>query len=135
MLSTKTFGIWLTYYIELSILHFQIKQKRAIKQSYAKDRKEVTRINTWSLQRSSVVTEMARLNAESVSSVFLPPTRPHICHGYHGLYLWRKNCHVEKLQLSIYDNCGEIENFSTCGEISVQGHHQLSGKSDENKSF
>ena len=74
MLSTETFGIWLTYYIELSILHFQIKQKRAIKQSYAKDRKEVTRINTWSLQRSSVVTEMARLNAESVSSVFLPPT-------------------------------------------------------------
>ena len=74
MLSTETFGIWLTYYIELSILHFQIKQKRAIKQSYAKDRKEVTRINTWSLQRSSVVTEMARLNAESVSSVFLPTT-------------------------------------------------------------
>ena len=23
-------------------------------------------------------------------------------------------------QLSMYDNCGEIENFSTCGEISVQ---------------
>ena len=32
MLSTETFGIWLTYYIELSILHFQIKQNRAIKQ-------------------------------------------------------------------------------------------------------
>ena len=29
-----------------------------------------------------------------------------------------KNCHVEKFQLSMYDNCGEIENFSTCGEIS-----------------
>ena len=28
--------------------------------------------------------------------------------------------HVEKFQLSTYDNCGEIENFSTCGEISVQ---------------
>ena len=24
-----------------------------------------------------------------------------------------KNCHVEKFQLSMYDNCGEIENFST----------------------
>ena len=46
--------------------------------------------------------------------------RAHICHGHHGLYSWRKNCHVEKFQLSMYDNCGEIENFSTCGEISVQ---------------
>ena len=26
--------------------------------------------------------------------------RPHICHGYHGLYLWRKICHVEKFQIS-----------------------------------
>ena len=31
-----------------------------------------------------------------------------------------KNCNVEKFQLSMYENCGEIENFSTCGEISVQ---------------
>ena len=46
--------------------------------------------------------------------------RPDICHEYHELYSWRKNCHVEKFQLSMYDNCGEIENFSTCGEISVQ---------------
>ena len=46
--------------------------------------------------------------------------RAHICHEYHELYSWRKNCHVEKFQLSMYDNCGEIENFSTCGEISVQ---------------
>ena len=46
--------------------------------------------------------------------------RAHICHKYHKLYLWRKNCHVERFQLSMYDNCGEIENFSTCGEISVQ---------------
>ena len=44
--------------------------------------------------------------------------RPDICHEYHELYSWRKNCHVEKFQLSMYDNCGEIENFSTCGEIS-----------------
>ena len=42
--------------------------------------------------------------------------RPDICHEYHKLYSWRKNCHVEKFQLSMYDNCGEIENFSTCGE-------------------
>ena len=35
------------------------------------------------------------------------------------LYSWRKNCHVEKFQLTMYDNCGEIENFSTSGEISV----------------
>ena len=31
-----------------------------------------------------------------------------------------KICHVEKFQLSMFDNCGEIENFSTCGETSVQ---------------
>ena len=29
-----------------------------------------------------------------------------------------KNCHLEKFQLSMHDNCGETENFSTCGEIS-----------------
>ena len=27
---------------------------------------------------------------------------------------------MEKIQLSMYDNCGEIEIFSTYGEISVQ---------------
>ena len=46
--------------------------------------------------------------------------RPDICHEYHELYSWIKNCHVEKFQLSMYDNCGKIENFSTYGEISVQ---------------
>ena len=48
--------------------------------------------------------------------------RPDICHEYHELYStnnsWRKNCYVEKFQLSMYDNCGEIEDFFTCGEIS-----------------
>ena len=29
-----------------------------------------------------------------------------------------KNCHLEKFQLPMYDNFGEIENFSTGGEIS-----------------
>ena len=28
-----------------------------------------------------------------------------------------KICQLEKFQLSIYDNYGEIENFSTCGEV------------------
>ena len=27
--------------------------------------------------------------------------RNHICHGYQGLYLWRKFCHVEKFQISV----------------------------------
>ena len=27
--------------------------------------------------------------------------RAHICHEYHEFYPWRKNCHVEKFQLSI----------------------------------
>ena len=40
-----------------------------------------------------------------------------ICHKYHKLYSRRKNFHAEKFQLSMYDNCGEIENFSTSGEI------------------
>ena len=26
----------------------------------------------------------------------LVTNRAHICHGYHGLYPWRKNCHMEK---------------------------------------
>ena len=43
-----------------------------------------------------------------------------ICHKYHELYSRRKNCHAEKFQLSMYDTCGKIENFSTCREISVQ---------------
>ena len=39
----------------------------------------------------------------------LSSRRAHICQEYHELYLWRKNCHVEKFYLSMYDNCGEIE--------------------------
>ena len=27
--------------------------------------------------------------------------RAHVCHEYHELYSWRKNCHVEKFGLSI----------------------------------
>ena len=44
-------------------------------------------------------------------------SRAHICREYHELYSWGKNCHVEKFQLSMYDNCGEIENFFICSEI------------------
>ena len=32
----------------------------------------------------------------------------YICHEYHKLYLQRKNYHVEKFQLSMYDNCGTV---------------------------
>ena len=28
-------------------------------------------------------------------------SRAHICHEYHELYLWRKNCHVGKLKKDI----------------------------------
>ena len=35
--------------------------------------------------------------------------RPHICHLYHLLYMWRKNFHVENFQLSMYDDCREIK--------------------------
>ena len=27
--------------------------------------------------------------------------KAHICHGYHGLYPWRKICHLEKFQISV----------------------------------
>ena len=43
--------------------------------------------------------------------------RPYICHEYHELYSWKRSCHVEKFQLSMYDNCREIENVSTDGDI------------------
>ena len=35
--------------------------------------------------------------------------RAHVCHEYHELYSWRKNCHVEKFQLSMYDNCVQLK--------------------------
>jgi len=53
--------------------------------------------------------------------------RPHICHGYHGLYLWRKICHVEKFQISV-KNLNNLWSFieiyalfvlNLCGEKSV----------------
>ena len=47
--------------------------------------------------------------------------RPDICHEYHELYSWRKNCHVETFQISPHDRCGEIWNsphmaFVWCGK-------------------
>ena len=54
--------------------------------------------------------------------------RAHICHRYHGFYPWRKNCHVEKFQLSI-QNLNNLWIFievydvvvpNLCGEKSVQ---------------
>ena len=57
-----------------------------------------------------------KIMTPSILVLFLDAlARPDICPK---LYSWRKICHVEKFQLSMYINCGEIENFSTCGEIS-----------------
>ena len=53
--------------------------------------------------------------------------RPHICQGYHGLYLWRKFCHVEKSQISVM-NLNKLWHFigiyaifvlNLCGEKSA----------------
>ena len=53
--------------------------------------------------------------------------RPHICHRYHRLYLWRKICHVEKFQISV-KNLNNLWSFieiyavfvlNLCGEKSV----------------
>ena len=61
------------------------------------------------------------------SSIPLFCGRPHICHGYHGLYLWRKICHVEKFQISV-KNLNNLWSFieiyavfvlNLCGEKSV----------------
>ena len=38
--------------------------------------------------------------------------------------MWRKICHVEKFQLFMYDNCGEIENFSTCVDKFQMSPHE-----------
>ena len=54
-------------------------------------------------------------------------TRPHICHIYHRLYLWRKFCHVEKFQISV-KNLNNLWSFieiyavfvlNFCGEKSL----------------
>ena len=51
----------------------------------------------------------------------------HICHGYHGSYLWRKFCHVEKFQIFV-KNLNNLWRFieiyavfvlDLCGEKSV----------------
>ena len=39
--------------------------------------------------------------AESAEKGLMLFHKPHICHEYHGLYLWRKFCHVEKFQISV----------------------------------
>ena len=53
--------------------------------------------------------------------------RPHICHGYHGLYLLGKFCHVEKFQIFV-KNLNNLWRFietyavfvlDLCGEKSV----------------
>ena len=64
---------------------------------------------------------------EPQPSVSPNPSRPHICHGYHGLYLWRKICHVEKYQISV-KNLKKLWSFieiyavfvlDLCGEKSM----------------
>ena len=53
--------------------------------------------------------------------------RAHICHEYHELHSWRKNCHVEKFQLPIQKlnnlwSYIEVHNAfvsNLCGEKSV----------------
>ena len=44
--------------------------------------------------------------------------RAHICHRYHRLYPWRKNCHVEKFGLSIkkFEQFYDVFVLHLCGE-------------------
>ena len=64
--------------------------------------------------------------AESAEKGLMLFHKPHICHGYHGFYLWRK-CHVEKFQISV-KNLSNLWRFieiyavfvlNLCGEKSV----------------
>ena len=61
--------------------------------------------------------------------VRFPNPRPHICHGYRGLYLWRKFCHVEKFQISV-NNLNNLWRFIESYEkISVEKKWQIWGLS------
>ena len=47
--------------------------------------------------------------------------RAHICHEYHELYWWRKNCHVEKFWRNFgkfWENLGDFATIYalSCGE-------------------
>ena len=52
----------------------------------------------WNLMARSF-TDRGRSKDQVAWSLML--CRAHICHGYHRLYPWRKNCRVEKFALSI----------------------------------
>ena len=49
------------------------------------------------INRISLKNRWASLQSSSSRISF----RPHICHGFHGLYLWGKSCIVEKFQISV----------------------------------
>ena len=68
----------------------------------------------------NIIIETFEFDVQLTQLTFCPaiPRRPDICHEYHELYSWRKNCHVEKFQLSMYEYCGDFEIFSTCENIS-----------------
>ena len=44
----------------------------------------------------------------SITAIALGPSIPHICHIVHMWDMWRKICHVEKFQISIHGQWGEI---------------------------
>ena len=46
-------------------------------------------------------------------------SRAHICHEYHELYPWRKNCYVEKFGLSI-KNLNNLWSFIKVYAVFVQ---------------
>ena len=45
--------------------------------------------------------------------------KAHICHGYHGLYPWRKICHLEKFQISV-KNLYNLRSFIDIYAVFVQ---------------
>ena len=73
--------------------------------------------------RASHATGKVNASFQGIWEVFDRP----LCHGYHGLYLWRKFCHMQKFQISV-KNLNNLWRFieiyavfvlNLCGEKSV----------------
>ena len=58
---------------------------------------------------------------------------PHICRGYHGLYLWRKFCLVEKFQISVknLNNLWRFIEIYAVFVLNLCGEKSLSRKNDK----
>ena len=119
--------------------------------TFLESRRENDELSCWSIFCWSV--ELKRLNSvffffltvwyfTDILNWFCPNAlwlgpRAHICHRYHRLYPWRKNCHVEKFGLSIkkfeqfmefYQSLCRFCSKSVWRKICVEKKWQLRGR-------